>query len=291
MEIAVASGKGGTGKTTVAVNLALVASRSGWRACYLDCDVEEPNGHLFLHPRIDTSRPVGIPVPEVDMAKCNACGKCARICAYSAITCIGGKVLVFPELCHGCGGCALVCPQKAITEKARQIGVVEVGEVADLDFVQGRLRVGEAMSPPLIREVKVERPNGADHTVSILDAPPGTSCPVITAVSGAEFVLLVTEPTPFGLNDLELALEMVRELGLHHAVVVNRHQEGNDSARVFCREQGVDIAAEIPDDRRVAEAYSRGAAAVNAVPGYESIFLRLWDTVREATVDGRIPKR
>ena len=281
MDIAIASGKGGTGKTTVAVNLALVASRAGWHATYLDCDVEEPNGHLFLHPTIESSDPVGIPVPEVDEGKCTGCSTCAELCAYNAIACIKKKVLIFPELCHGCGGCAQVCPENAITEVPRDIGVVERGVAGEIDFVHGRLRIGEAMSPPLIRAVKRERPDNGKRAVSFLDAPPGTSCPVIVAVSDADLVLLVTEPTPFGLHDLGLALEMVRELGLPHAVVVNRHEDGNESARAFCWERGVEILGEIPDDRRVAEAYSRGKTAIDAVPGYEGTFLRLWDRIRK----------
>jgi len=280
MDIAIASGKGGTGKTTVAVNLALVAARAGWDVSCLDCDVEEPNGHLFLHPAIESSDPVGIPVPQVDAEKCTGCGTCAEICAYSAIACIRKKVLTFPELCHGCGGCARACPEKAITEAPRDIGVVEKGAAGEIRFVHGRLKVGEAMSPPLIRAVKRERAGNGDHAVKFLDAPPGTSCPVIVAVSGADLVLLVTEPTPFGLNDLGLALEMVRELGLPHGVVVNRHEEGNESARAFCAERDVAIFGEIPDDRRVAEAYSRGEVAVDAVPGYEARFLALWDEIR-----------
>ncbi len=281
MNIAIASGKGGTGKTTVAVNLAQVAARAGWNVSCLDCDVEEPNGHLFLRPEIESSQPIGIPVPEVDEKKCTGCGTCAEICAYSAIACIRKKVLVFPELCHGCGGCARGCPEGAITEKERDIGVVEKGAAGAVGFVHGKLKVGEAMSPPLIRAVKREKSDAGHRTVNFLDAPPGTSCPVIVAVSGADLVLLVTEPTPFGLNDLGLALEMVRELALPHAVVVNRHDEGNESARAFCRERGVDILVEIPDDRRVAEAYSRGETAIDAVPGYERTFLGLWDAVRQ----------
>jgi len=232
-------------------------------------------------PEIESSQPIGIPVPEVDEKKCTGCGTCAEICAYSAIACIRKKVLVFPELCHGCGGCARGCPEGAITEKERDIGVVEKGAAGAVGFVHGKLKVGEAMSPPLIRAVKREKSDAGHRTVNFLDAPPGTSCPVIVAVSGADLVLLVTEPTPFGLNDLGLALEMVRELALPHAVVVNRHDEGNESARAFCRERGVDILVEIPDDRRVAEAYSRGETAIDAVPGYERTFLGLWDAVRQ----------
>jgi MinD superfamily P-loop ATPase len=279
MRIAIASGKGGTGKTTVAVNLAVALARTDTPVCYADCDVEEPNGHLFLSPAIEHSRTVGLPVPKVDREKCTACGRCGDICRFSAIVCVAREVLAFPELCHGCGGCTRVCPEQAITEKERPVGTLETGTAGDIRFVHGRLRIGEAMSPPLIRAVKRE----LDGTgVTLIDAPPGTSCPVITAIEEADFVLLVTEPTPFGLNDLELALEMVRTLGIPHGVVVNRHENGNDTARDFCRSRDVRILAEIPDDRRVAEAYSRGEAVLDAVPGYEACVTDLWERVRKA---------
>ena len=279
MKIAVASGKGGTGKTTVASNLAHVAAEEGENVCYLDCDVEEPNGHLFLKPKIEDSRKVGIPVPEVDQEKCAGCGLCAKICQYSAIICVKKKVLTFPELCHGCGGCSLVCPEGAIKEQNREIGVVEKGTADKIQFIHGKLRIGEAMSPPLIRAVKEEIGNSS---INFIDVPPGTSCPVITAITDLDFVLLVTEPTPFGLNDLDLALDMVKELGLPHGVVVNMHEDENTSAREFCRDRGLPILAEIPDDRRVAEAYSRGELASKAVPDYDRRFLDLWDCVKNA---------
>ncbi len=278
VQIAVASGKGGTGKTTVACNLAFVLSRSAEGISYVDCDVEEPNGHLFLKPRIEESRTVGVPVPEVDGGKCNGCKLCARICRFSAIVCLLNKALTFPELCHGCGGCMHVCPQGAIIEKTRDVGVVEWGMASGIRFVHGRLRVGEAMSPPLVREVKkMISGNG----ITFVDVPPGTSCPVVSAVRGCDFVVLVTEPTPFGLNDLDLALDMVRELGLAHGVVVNRHEEANDLARQFCRRRNIAILAEIPDDRRVAQAYSNGMLACEAVPGYDRQFAHLWERIEK----------
>ena len=281
MKIAVASGKGGTGKTTIAACLARVLSNTGRSVQYLDCDVEEPNGHLFLKPEWEAPEPVLVPVPEVDADKCTGCGKCGEICQYSAITCIKGKVLTFPELCHGCGGCSRVCPTSAIRETGREVGVVERGKADKIDFVHGRLHVGEAMSPPLIRKV---RETAERSEITIIDAPPGTSCPVITAIHGVDFVLLATEPTPFGLSDLALALDMVRELKLPHAVVVNRHEDENDSARRFCEEKGVEIAGEIPDDRRVAEAYSRGELPVDALPEYENTFRAIWARVNNMMV-------
>ncbi|MCL6559770.1 MAG: ATP-binding protein [Firmicutes bacterium] len=274
MTIAVASGKGGTGKTTVSANLACAAVEAGHETAYLDCDVEEPNGHLFLKPSLQGHTRVSVPVPEVDPGKCTACGACGEICQYSAILCINKNVLTFEKMCHGCGGCQLVCPAGAISEKGREIGVVEEGHAGRVAFLHGKLNIGEAMSPPLIKAVRSagQRRNGY---LNIIDAPPGTSCPVISSIKGADYVLLVTEPTPFGLNDLGLALDMVRELGIPHAVVVNRSVPDNNLARDFCRERRVRILAEIPDDRKVAEAYSRGELAFAAVPGYRERFKEL----------------
>jgi len=279
MQIAIASGKGGTGKTTVATNLARVAGRNGQRVAYLDCDVEEPNGHLFLDPEISERVPVGKPIPQVDPARCTLCGKCGEICRYSAIVRVGQRVLVYPEMCHGCGGCGLVCPEDAITEVSRPIGVLERGRAGAIEFVGGRLNVGEAMSPPLIKAVKSTR---LEADLILVDAPPGTSCPVIEAVRGADFVLLVTEPTPFGLHDLKLAVEMLRALKLPCGVVVNRAGLNGEDTRSYCRAQRVPILQEIPDDRRLAEAYSRGQMACDALPEFESAFARLLNSLCKA---------
>ncbi len=268
LAIAIASGKGGTGKTTVAVNLARVLAAQGVAVQYLDCDVEEPNGHLFLHPQIESAEPVGIPVPVVDESKCTACGTCAKVCQYHAIAVLK-RPLVFPELCHGCGGCMLACPAGAIREEPRAIGVVEVGNAERVRFAQGRLNVGEAMAPPLVRAVK-RRASAAG--VVLLDAPPGTACPVVTTVRESDGVLLVTEPTPFGLNDLELAVATVRELGVPCAVVVNRAGVGDGRVRSYCEAEGIRILAELPDDRRAAEAYSRGRLLVDVLPEWRTRF-------------------
>ncbi len=277
MRIAIASGKGGTGKTTVAVNLACVLADNRKKVQYLDCDVEEPNGHIFLNPRITSTESVGILVPVVDELKCTACRQCAELCQYHAIA-ILKKALVFPELCHGCGGCALVCPAGAIREENRPIGVVENGWAGAVGFVQGRLNVGEPMAPPLIRAVKKKATPGG---VVILDAPPGTSCPVVTAVRDADYVVLVTEPTPFGLNDLKLAVEMIRKLGLRHGVVINRADSGDLRVSAYCTGEKIPVLIEIPDDRRVAEAYSRGQKAVSALPEYRTLFEKLWNHIEE----------
>ena len=267
--IAVASGKGGTGKTTVSTNLARIAAMQELEVSYLDCDVEEPNGHIFLRPSIDNTTAVSVPVPVVDEQKCTACGKCKEICQYSAIALLGKTVLTFPNLCHGCGGCLLVCPTGAITETGRNVGVVEEGISGSVRFVHGILKIGEAMSPPLIRAVKDRiLPQG----ISIVDSPPGTSCPVIQSVKGADYVVLVTEPTPFGLNDLILAVEMLRVLELPFGVVVNRADAGDEAVFDYCSSESIDVLARIPDDRRIAEAYSCGSLAVEALPEYASLF-------------------
>lgn len=289
MRIVVASGKGGTGKTTVATNLAHVASLDGRTVAYIDCDVEAPNGHLFLKPDWSVRRPVTRPVPRVDEAKCTHCGRCHEACQFSAIVPLGVTVLVYAELCHGCGGCVLACGNGAISEVPREIGVLEMGWSAGVQFTQGLLNVGEAMSTPLIRQVKVAPPR-TDFTV--IDAPPGTSCPVIESVRGADYVLLVTEPTPFGLNDLKLAVEMVRVLGLPLGVVVNRADAGTPLVAEYCRDEHIPILAEIPDDRRIAEAYSRGELALSVSPEYQAMFADLADRLTEivqysASVSGR----
>ncbi len=275
LTIAVASGKGGTGKTTVSASLACAAADAGYRTAYLDCDVEEPNGHIFLKPSINYRHMVGIPVPVVDQEKCIECGLCGEICQFSAIVCINKNVLTFDKMCHGCGGCSLVCPAGAITENSRNIGVVETGDCGNLRFCHGKLEVGEALSPPLVRAVRATL---QEEGLSIIDASPGTSCPVIAAIKGVDYVLLVTEPTPFGINDLEIAVDMVNELHIPFAVVVNRSVPDHNLARDFCRDNKIKILAEIPDDRRVAEAYSRGKLPYSGVPGYRELFAGLLDT-------------
>lgn len=273
MIISIASGKGGTGKTTVATNMAVSV---GSDVQVLDCDVEEPNAHLFLHPTIEEVETITTPVPEVDMEKCTLCGKCGEICQFKAIVVIGETVLPFHELCHSCGGCMEVCPTKAITEVGRELGVIERGHRNGIEFVHGRLRIGEAMSPPLIRKVREYARPGA---VTIIDAPPGTSCPVIASMKGANFVLLVTEPTPFGLHDLKLAVGAVRILGIPCGLVINRSDMGDNKVWSYAQEEGVPILMEIPFDRRMAEAYSRGDMIVEVMPEWKDRFLDLYHRI------------
>jgi MinD superfamily P-loop ATPase len=267
--LAVASGKGGTGKTTVATNLAKVCAAAGRPTQYIDCDVEEPNGHIFLKPQIDGREEVTVEVPQVDTAKCIGCGRCGEICQYSAIVCIGEKVLTFEQLCHSCGGCWLVCPAEAIERKPLRIGEIETGHAGPLGFVSGRLEIGHVRTPSLIRSV---RRHIQSDGLAIVDVPPGTSCPVVAAIRGVDFVLLVTEPTPFGLNDLKLAVELVREMGLPFAVAINRDGIGNDQTQAYCKAEGIEIVASIPDDRRIAQAYSAGRMIVDALPEYTERF-------------------
>ena len=286
MKIAIASGKGGTGKTTLSTNLAVVASR-GQNVTLLDCDVEEPNCHIFVRPEIQKSLSVAVPVPKVDSEKCTKCGKCVEVCEYNAMVCLPSGVLVFAELCHGCGGCELFCPAEAISEAKREVGVVEVGRAKrfdpGFDVIQGRLRIGEAMSPPLIKAVKN---TATEDGLTIIDAPPGTSCPVIESIRDCDFVVLVTEPTPFGLNDLKLAVQMVRALELSFGVVINRADVGDDRVESYCEQNGISILEQIPDDRRIAEAYSRGEMICEALPEYGSVFEGLLNKVAEGVKMG-----
>ena len=270
MITSVASGKGGTGKTTAATSLA----RSLEKVQFLDCDVEEPNAHIFLKPDIDQKKPVGIPVPEVDKDRCTYCGKCAEVCEFNAIVVIKEKVLIFPEMCHGCGGCTYICPEKAIKEIDRTIGVIERGTSGTIDFAHGILNVGEPMAPPLIREVTplIHHPGNP-----IIDASPGTSCPVVGAVQGSDFCLLVTEPTPFGLNALKLAVGMLKKLSIPYGVIINSADLGDAEVENYCRAENIPILMTIPWDRRIAEAYSRGIPLVEAFPEYKKKFSQLFE--------------
>lgn len=280
--LSIASGKGGTGKTLVATSLAL-SLKDKYQVQILDCDVEEPNDHIFLKPAITHTEPVSIPVPKIDEEKCTHCGLCAQVCAYNAIAVLPDRVMVFPELCHGCGACSYLCPEKAISEGGQETGVVEQGQAGGIDFVQGRLNVGEAMATPVIRRVK-EYAN-TDGLV-IIDAPPGTSCPVVESIQDSHFCLLVTEPTPFGFNDLVLAVETVRELGIPLAVVLNRAGSGDNRVEEYCRQQNIPILLTIPLDTNIARLYSKGIALAEGMPEMRGKFIRLDGEIRKLLDEG-----
>ena len=286
MIISVASGKGGTGKTLVATSLALSLS-DNYEVQLLDCDVEEPNANILLHLPMNQSRRVYIPIPNVDETKCTYCGKCAEICAYNVIAVLNEKVLVFPELCHGCGACSYLCPESAITEEGREVGRVERGDADNLELIQGKLNVGEAMAPPVIREVKryIDPAN-----IVIIDVPPGTSCPVVEAVEGSDFCLLVTEPTPFGLNDLALAVEVVRKLGISCGVVVNRVGIGGEEVERYCRREGIPVLLRIPLDRNIAMLYSQGISLIQGMPRWREQFVGLFQDIKQILTAGSVAK-
>jgi len=275
MQIAVASGKGGTGKTIVSTSLALCAPGP---VQYLDCDVEEPNGHLFLKPELTTRERCTAIVPEILRDKCTYCGKCRDICRYNAITLFANTIMTFPEMCHSCLGCFRVCPEDAIARGEREIGVLEAGMAGDISFVHGRVRVGEAMGVPLLRAVKKKAVKD-DATLVIIDAPPGTSCPFVAAITDVDYVILVTEPTPFGLHDLKLAAEVVRNFSKPCGVIINRSDLGDSRVERWCAAENIPVLLQIPFDRKIAEGYARGQCMVDSAPELRPVLQALLQEV------------
>lgn len=274
MKIVVASGKGGTGKTLVAINLALSVGADQ----ILDCDVEEPNDYIFIKPSDTVTEPVSLLVPEIDESRCDYCRKCAEFCQFNALFVAGETVMVFPELCHSCGGCKLVCPTGAITEKPRDIGEIFIGDVDGMELVYGKLNIGEALSVPIISAVKKKtRTSG----LVVLDSPPGTTCPVVESIMGTDFCIMVTEPTPFGLHDMEIAAEVVMNLGIPLGVVVNFAGIGDRGVYDYCERMGLPILMEIPYDRRIAELYSNGIPFVEEMPEWRARFQELLGKIKE----------
>jgi MinD superfamily P-loop ATPase len=289
MIISVASGKGGTGKTTIAVNLALVLAKDEEKNVqFLDCDVEEPNAHLFFKPIIVNSESVEIPVPKVDEKKCNYCGKCAEVCVFNAIAVTKNKVLIFPGLCHGCGACTLFCPEKAISEQGREIGILEEGKAGSISFIHGRLNIGEPMAPPIIKKIKKKSKEDysgnkdndiTNHHITLIDAPPGTSCPVIESIKDSDYTILVTEPTPFGLHDLILAVEVLQKLKIPHGVVLNKCDIGDHKVEKYCKKNNIPLLLFIPMDKDIAVAYSKGIPIVKINSFYEQKFIQLFQKI------------
>lgn len=271
MKVAVLSGKGGTGKTTVSASLA-----ASLPSCqYIDCDVEEPNGAIFLTPELKESTPVKVLVPEADMARCNACGYCGKACQFNAIAVVKGKVLVFSEICHHCGACVIACPNDAIREVERTIGIVEAN--GDGTFLQGKLNVGEPISIPIIRELKKRIKN--DRAV-ILDCSPGASCTVVQSIDGCDYCVLVTEPTPFGLHDLKIAVQLVKNMGLPFGVVLNKASDDCRIIHEFCEDEGIELLMEIPFSQDIAEGYSKGILPVMNNDSWKEKFEKLYEKIK-----------
>ncbi len=277
MLISIASGKGGTGKTLVATSIA-VSLKDKTRVQLLDCDVEEPNDHIFLKPVFSERETVSVPIPKVDLKKCTFCHKCAQVCAYNAIAVLPGDVLVFKQLCHGCGACSYLCPEKAISEEMMDIGIVESGDAGGIHFIHGKLNVGEAMATPVIRKVKARiKPEG----IALIDVPPGTSCPVVESVKGSDFCILVTEPTLFGLNDLELAVETVKELNIPCGIILNRAGTRDEIIEEYCRKNKLPILLKIPLDLEIARLYSRGVTLAEGKPEWRETFNEVIQKIEE----------
>jgi MinD superfamily P-loop ATPase len=276
MKVSIASGKGGTGKTLVATSLA--ASMSNGRVELADCDVEEPNAYLFYPERelIDKTD-FSVPVPVVDEERCSHCGECAKLCAFHALAVFPGQVLVFPELCSGCGGCALACPENAISAGSRPVGTIYRARDGPVDLIWGELRLSEARATPLIRAVK----DMAKGDRVIVDSPPGTSCPMVETVRGSDFCLLVTEPTPFGLYDLDIAIDVLETMDIPHGVLINKSGIGDRSMYDYLQRKDIPLLMEIPMSRRIAELYSRGTIFVHEMPEWKERFSQLWDKIAE----------
>ncbi|MFO7792081.1 MAG: P-loop NTPase [Candidatus Saliniplasma sp.] len=285
MDIVIASGKGGTGKTLIATNLARTLASMDREVTYLDCDVEEPDGHLFLKPSISQKKEITLTSPDgVDEDKCITCGKCAEACSYNAIAVVNDEVLFFPQLCHVCGACTIVCPTDAIIEREKKIGELKKGHSDGVDVTYASLETGEGgMSPRLINAVKSEAKGG----INIIDAPPGTACPAVESIAGADLAILVTDPTPFGLNDLKLAVDMCRGIGVEPVVMVNRAEYRDDSLKEYCKKEDLEVIGEIPDDRSIAEAYSRGEIIVDSLEEYRDLFKRLTEKILEVSTEER----
>jgi MinD superfamily P-loop ATPase len=286
MIIAVASGKGGTGKTTIATSLATALADNDQPVSFRDCDVEAPNAHIFLKPAIDQRRAVNMLIPQVDETLCTGCGRCAEVCEFHAIVVLAGKPLVFSELCHGCGSCTLECPEKAISEVPQPLGILERGLAhAQIGFTHGLLNVGEPMAVPVIRQLKEWRVPGLKEVV-ILDSPPGTSCPVVESIRGADFVILVTEPTPFGLHDLKLTAQLTAELGIPTGVIVNRDGVGDTSVDDFCIEAGLPILLRIPLERKIGAGIAAGQLLTEIYPAYGDRLRQLFQQIVGILVEG-----
>lgn len=291
MRIAVASGKGGTGKTTIATSLAASLEYAGRDVHYVDCDVEAPNGHLFLKPLFQTHKPAVVYIPHINFEKCSSCGKCVRVCEFHALAQVGKNILVFSQLCHGCGSCAWNCPEKAITEVPNSIGVLEAGTASHgLRFSRGVLTISEPMPTPIIRQLKRLLPKN-ERDIVILDSPPGASCSVVESVRGSDYILLVTEPTPFGLHDLRQMVGITRDMQIPAGVIINRDQGASSSLIEYCRKNNLEVLMNIPFSRRFAEGISRGELLIDIDQNLEQEFVSLFLKLERLVKPAPAPKR
>lgn len=249
LNVAILSGKGGTGKTTVSTNLALAL-----KANYIDCDVEEPNGFLFLNPNIEKTKDVLVEYPFIDDSKCNSCGKCTKTCQFNSLASVGEDIILFQKLCHSCGACEIVCPNDAISYKKRAIGQIELGKSEDINCIRGILNVSEPMAVPVIKEIF----KNIKKSFNVIDCPPGTSCNVVNALKYADSAILVTEPSEFGLHDMKMALEVVKLFNIPFGVVINKDDEKENIIRKYCTENKIKVIGSIPYSREVASIYSKG---------------------------------
>lgn len=276
MIITVASGKGGTGKTFIATSLALSINE---KLTFLDCDVEEPNSAIFLKPEIEGEEEAVKLVPSVDYEKCNFCAKCEAVCAYNAIVVVKDRVMIFPELCHSCGACSTLCPKNAIKEGERRIGVIRRGKREKIDFYEGVLDIGEPMATPLIRKVKKNKKG-----LTIVDCPPGTACPAIESVREGDYVLLVTEATPFGLSDLKMAVDTFIELKPNGmGVIINKSTGNDEEIEKFCTKKNIEVLMKIPLDRTIAEGYSKGRNLIEINPVYKEKIKDIYRRIKNET--------
>jgi len=275
MIIAIASGKGGTGKTSVSVSLAKALAEANDKVTLLDCDVEEPNAHLLLECSRISETDFSVKIPSLDISRCSGCGKCAAICEFNCIAVVKERAVIFADLCHSCGGCSLVCPEKCISEIESKTGVITEYSSGKLHLVQGILDIGKAMSPPLIREVK----KNTESEIVIIDCPPGTSCPMVTAVGNADYVILVTEPTPFGLHDMTLAVNTLRKMKMNFGVVINRSDSGDECVENYCRKENIEVIMKIRESIDVARAYSKGIPLYDALPEIKQDFISASKTI------------
>lgn len=279
MRIAVASGKGGTGKTTIATSLALSLMANG-EVHYVDCDVEAPNGHIFLHPKITHQSNAVILIPVINKDICSLCGRCVEVCEFHALAKIGKVIMTFPQLCHGCGSCTIHCPEHAIEELANPIGVIESGVTAQgLMFSQGRLNISEPMATPIIRQLK-KSITGVEDSIIVLDAPPGASCSVVETLQNVDFALLVTEPTPFGVHDLKQIFGIVTEMGIPAGVIINREKVPFLPLETLCSDFNLPILMHIPFDRRIASGLAKGLTLLVVNPDYSQILTNVFHQIQ-----------